>query len=180
MKERCTKIFCIGFHKTGTTSLGKALKILGYKVKGPFGIHDKDIHLNALTKAKKIIPKFDAFQDNPWPLLYQELDNLYPESKFILTIRNGNSWVKSQIKYFGKEQTEMRKWIYGYGSPVNNEQIYLDTYNRHNESVISYFKSRPKDILVMNLEKDFNWTILCDFLNVKNTPEFPFPYLNKS
>ena len=29
------KIFCIGFHKTGTKSLGLALGILGYKVTGP-------------------------------------------------------------------------------------------------------------------------------------------------
>ena len=28
------KVFCIGFHKTGTTSMRDALNILGYKVAG--------------------------------------------------------------------------------------------------------------------------------------------------
>lgn len=174
------KIFCIGFHKTGTTSLSKALKILGYKVKGPFGVRDKNIQKNALSKAKSFVPKFDAFQDNPWPILYKEMDNLYPESKFILTIRDNDSWIKSQIKYFGTAETEMRKWIYGFGSPVNNEQVYLETYKNHNKSVITYFKDRPNDILVMKLEQDFNWPTLCDFLNISDIPDSPFPYLNKS
>ena len=31
------KVFCIGFQKTGTTSLESALKILGYRVKSVFG-----------------------------------------------------------------------------------------------------------------------------------------------
>lgn len=174
------KIFCIGFHKTGTTSLGKALKILGYNVKGPFGVRDKDIANNALSIAKVLVPQFDAFQDNPWPILYKELDKTYPGSKFILTLRDSKSWIQSQINYFGKEETEMRNWIYGFGSPVSNEQVYLDTYNKHNESVLEYFKNRPKDILVMNLENNFSWSILCDFLNIKDIPDSPFPYLNRS
>lgn len=29
------KVFVVGFHKTGTSSLTKALEILGYKVAGP-------------------------------------------------------------------------------------------------------------------------------------------------
>ena len=38
-----TKVFCIGFHKTGTTSLETALTKLGYKVTGCFGTKDPDI-----------------------------------------------------------------------------------------------------------------------------------------
>lgn len=174
------KIFCIGFHKTGTTSLGKALKILGYKVKGPFGVYDKDIGKNALQKAKSYVSKFDAFQDNPWSIIYKELDEAFSKSKFILSIRDSNSWIKSQINYFGTAETEMRKWIYGFGSPVNHENIYIDRYENHNKSVLNHFKNRPDDILVMNLDHDFNWSTLCGFLNISDIPDSPFPYLNKS
>ncbi|MEE2776427.1 MAG: sulfotransferase [Acidobacteriota bacterium] len=30
-----TKVFGIGFHKTGTSSLGAALEVLGYRVRAP-------------------------------------------------------------------------------------------------------------------------------------------------
>jgi UDP-N-acetylmuramate-alanine ligase len=43
IEEMETKVFCIGFHKTGTTSLAVALKTLGYRVTGPNGVHDPDI-----------------------------------------------------------------------------------------------------------------------------------------
>ena len=41
------KIFGIGFHKTGTTSLAQALKMLGFSVTGPNGINDPNIADNA-------------------------------------------------------------------------------------------------------------------------------------
>ncbi len=35
-----TKVFCIGFHKTGTSSLAVALKTFGYRVTGPNGVNN--------------------------------------------------------------------------------------------------------------------------------------------
>jgi len=35
-----TKVFGIGFHKTATTSLAKALSYLGYRVTGPNWVYD--------------------------------------------------------------------------------------------------------------------------------------------
>lgn len=179
MKRFQGKIFCIGFHKTGTKSLADSLRQIGYKVKGRFGVHDLNIQQNVIPKAKKIIPKFDAFQDNPWPIIYQELDALVPGSKFILTVRNDDSWLKSVVNYFGAEETAMRQWIYGHGSPVNNEAIYLSTFQKHNESVSSYFKKRKSDLLIMDLEQGSGWNELCSFLNIVDVPEVHFPHKNK-
>ena len=69
-----TKVFCIGFHKTGTTSLETALTKLGYKVTGCFGTKDPDIANKVHEMAYAKVDKFDALQDNPWPILYRELD----------------------------------------------------------------------------------------------------------
>jgi hypothetical protein len=44
-----TKVFCVGFHKTGTTSLALALEILDYRVAGPTGINDPNIAKNVLS-----------------------------------------------------------------------------------------------------------------------------------
>ena len=66
-----TKVFCIGFHKPGTTSLGAALANLGYRVAGAAGISDPNIEKNVLPMAYDLVEKYDAFQDNPWPIIFK-------------------------------------------------------------------------------------------------------------
>jgi hypothetical protein len=174
-----TKIFCIGFHKTGTTSLDVALKNLGYRVTGPNGVDDPDIEKNVLDMAYELVEKYDAFQDNPWPIIYKQLDVKYPGSKFILTLRDPDSWIKSQVKQFGHKETPMRKWIYGVGYPEGNEDIYIKRFKQHNIEVQEYFKDRPEDLLVMDFSKGDGWEKLCPFLGV-DIPKISFPHANKS
>lgn len=174
-----TKVFCIGFHKTGTTSLTVALQTLGYIVTGPNGVSDPNIAKNVYSMADFLVMKYDAFQDNPWPIIYQELDRKYPNSKFILTIRNSENWIQSLVRYFGSNETPMRKWIYGVGCPEGNEEIYIKRFEKHNKEVIDYFKQRPNDLLVMNLAQGDGWEKLCSFLG-KDIPDLPFPHANKA
>jgi hypothetical protein len=42
-KSDRSKVFGIGFHKTGTSSLGRALSMLGYRVADVQGVWDQDI-----------------------------------------------------------------------------------------------------------------------------------------
>ncbi len=173
------KVFCIGFHKTGTTSMAVALEQLGYRVTGPNGVNDPDIEANVLSMAYDLVQQFDAFQDNPWPILYKELDAQFPGSKFILTLRSTDSWIKSQVNHFGTKETPMRKWIYGVGCPEGNEEIYIKRFNRHYEEVREYFKERPQDLLVLDMAKGDGWEKLCPFLGV-DIPANPFPHANKA
>jgi hypothetical protein len=174
-----TKVFCIGFHKTGTTSIAVALKKLGYRVTGPNGVNDPNIEHNALAMATRLATKYDAFQDNPWPLLYREMDKEFPGSKFILTTRDPDSWIVSQVRHFGRNETPMRKWIYGVGCPQGNEDIYIRRFTRHNEDVCSYFSDRPKDLLLLNLINGDGWDKLCPFLGVEIRDD-PFPHVKKA
>src|SRR5438309_7687244 len=112
-----TKVFGIGFHKTGTTSLAKALSYLGYRVTGPNGVNNPDITREVYNMAFDLAKRFDAFQDNPWPILYKELDERFPGSKFVLTVRSTSDWIKSVVNHFAEEETPMREWIYGVGRP---------------------------------------------------------------
>ena len=48
------EIFCIGFHKTGTSRLAVALERLGYRVTGPNGGHDPAIAVNVLPMARRL------------------------------------------------------------------------------------------------------------------------------
>ena len=169
------KVFCIGFHKTGTKSLRQALGTLGYRVTGPNGAQDPAIADHAVAMALSLATGHDGFSDNPWPLLYKELDATFPGSRFILTLRNERRWIESALRYFGTEETPMREWIYGVGTPLGNETAYLARYRRHNKAVLEYFQGRD-DLLVMDLERGDGWSELCAFLDVP-VPDQPFPHI---
>jgi len=172
-----TKIFCIGFHKTGTTSLATALKVLGYNVTGPNGVTDPHIAFNVHSMAEALVKQYEAFQDNPWPVIFKEIDTKYPKSKFILTLRDSETWIDSQVKHFGINETPMRKWIYGSGCPKGNEEIYVKRFEEHNKEVKQYFKNRPTDLLLLELAKGDGWEKLCPFLG-KSIPNESFPHAN--
>lgn len=173
-----SKIFVIGFQKTGTTSMGKALELLGYSVCGTIANSESSLE-TIRKKADSKLPLFDAFQDNPWCLLYKELDLRFPNSKFILTVRPTDKWIQSMVNHFGYTKSPMRNIIYGAGSPLGNEEQYINVYERHNNEVINYFKNRKKDCLVLKSGVDFSWSNLCPFLD-KDIPNCNFPYLNAS
>lgn len=173
------KVFCIGFHKTGTTSLAVALRMLGYRVTGPNGTKDPNIGEKVHAMADALVKKNDAFQDNPWPVLYGDMDKKYPGSKFILTMRSSESWIRSQVKDFGLRKTPMREWIYGVGCPEGNEDVFVARYERHNREVLEYFRDRPDDLLILDLPKGHGWKELCGFLGV-DIPDKPFPHANKA
>lgn len=172
------KIIGVGFQKTGTSSLDAALKELGYKVLGHRTDLAKDLFEGKIDKVLKITEDYDAMQDNPWALLYKELDKKYPGSKFILTIRNEEKWIKSVVNHFGTSNTEMRRWIYGVGHPEGNENLYLERYRAHNKEVKKYFENRQEDLLILEWEKGDGWEKLCSFLN-KPVPNKEFPHTNK-
>lgn len=175
------KVFGIGFHKTGTSSLKRALGQLGYKVTGPNNNHDPDIGDTYLDHARAISRKFDAFQDNPWPLVYREMDEMWPDAKFILTTRDPESWVSSLQRYFGESETPMRELIYGAGrgSPLGNEAHYIATMEAHRQAVLAHFEGRPGKLLVLDIVGGAGWAPLCDFLG-HPVPDSPFPHANNS
>lgn len=172
------KVFCIGFHKTGTKSLKLALQELGYTVAGPNFVTDHTIRRdNIAAKALEIADQYDAYQDDPWPLVYKEMDRQYPGSKFIITVREPVSWLRSARSYFGLRQNPIRRLMYGNGSFLGNDAIYLRRYMEHYEEVQRYFASRPGDLLVFDLVANPKWEPLCKFLGY-DVPNTPFPREN--
>lgn len=169
------KVFGIGFHKTGTTSLKRALRQLGYSVTGPDHVYDAKIAEKLHDITRKLSRKFDAFQDNPWPLVYREMDELYPDAKFILTFRSTEKWIASVTKHFGEEETPMRALIYGTdrAMPGGHADHYRSVYDAHNRDVRAYFADRPGKLLEMNFEQGSDWDDLCPFLG-HETPDTPF------
>lgn len=177
------KIFGIGFHKTGTKSLAAALGRLGYRVHGPGWTRDTDACMSIASlkqAAFAVIDEYDAFQDNPWPLLWQDLAQAYPDARFILTYRDSRAWFESARRYFGAEQTPMRALIYGAdaASPLGNEQLYIERFERHNQEVRGYFAGRD-NFLELDVSHAGAHGALCRFLGHPVTSD-PFPHLNQN
>jgi len=180
------KVFVIGFQKTGTTSMGAALEKLGYQLGGGFRVnHPRGVPIplpitqdKLANAARSFALRADAFEDNPWPIVFKEMDQAFPGSKFILTRRDPGSWIDSMKRHFGEHGNPMRTFIYGNGSPVGNETQYVCRYQRHIDEVMAHFVDRPDDLMILNLET-VEWADLCAFLD-KAVPEEPFPHRNKA
>ena len=180
--SRINKIFGVGNLKTGTTSLGSALTMLGFK-------HTHERRNQLLQKIKKgnldpvfrWVDRHDSFEDWPWPLLYKQLDERYPDSRFILTVRKDPKvWLKSMVSHAEKfGPTIGREMFFGFDSPLGHEDEYLERYLSHNQEVRDYFKDRPEQLLEVCWEEGDSWEKLCPFVG-KEIPSDPFPHLNSA
>jgi hypothetical protein len=189
--------FGIGFHKTGTTSLTEAFNRLGIPaIHHPYAMYAE--HRQGKTR-------FDAFGDKKFVsdgivyLIYPELDRAYPDAKFILTRRNPRDWVESVRTHFEKghapradlggvslwDRSDADRHVHGihemaYGRRDFNEAVFLERYERHNREAVDYFRDRPDDLLVMDIDRDgMDWKPLCDFVG-KEAPQEEFPHLRKT
>lgn len=165
--------------RTGTTTLGEILLILGYNVVATVPNLAEYLMKGDKEYVLRFAEKFDAFQDLPWIFLYKELDQKFPGSKFILTSRNEESWITSMVSHFGQTDTPMRRWAYGNGCPVGNEELYCNVFRKHYQEVKDYFKGREKDLLEINLSASSDWQPICQFLG-HPLPNKKFPHANKS
>ncbi|MDF9795518.1 hypothetical protein OKW21_000781 [Catalinimonas alkaloidigena] len=175
------KVFGIGLGKTGTSSLGRALKVLGYRHMNFRADLVLEYDKGNLQPIFEVADQYDSFEDFPWPLLYKELDRRYPGSKFVLTLRSDvNKWFKSIYDHAnrGAGTKKIRKITYGYEMPHHHEKEYIECYLKHKEDVLHHFADRKEDLLVMYIDQGDSWGKLCDFL-VKPVPNVPFPHANR-
>ena len=93
---------------------------------------------------------YDAFEDLPWALVYQDMARLYPDAKFILTVRvNEQDWLTSI-----RGHTARRKWIghdfvYGASRAEGHEESYLEAYRNHTSSVRSFFAAEGNEMRLL-------------------------------
>lgn len=176
------KVFGIGLSKTGTTSLAAALEILGYHTKDYPGV--ETYHPGDLSSLDAdLLESHDAFTDTPIPSLYPALDAAFPGSKFILTVRDMEGWLKSCRKQFTQKLADKqndahnRLFVELYGTAVFDEALFRAGYERFVQGVTEYFKDRPGDLLILDVTAGEGWEKLCPFLG-KSTPVQPFPKAN--
>jgi hypothetical protein len=179
-------------HKTGTTSLHHAFQILGLKSAhwqtAPWAKH---VWREATQNGRSpTLEKFYCVCDVPITILYRELDQAYPGSKFILTVRDEWAWLKSVANHWDPARNQYRwQWDHDvfthrlhnliYGRKDFDPTTMLNRYRQHNADVLEYFASRPQDLLVLDLDKGQGWPELCRFLEMP-APNVPYPHMLKT
>jgi len=178
-------------NKTGTKTLGMCFRILWFKniSWSPELLEDIKIKKD-FTRVFDIVSKNDSFEDMPFWLVYKELDQRFPDSKFILTVRKDKeTWLKSFIRHCDRnpvnDKTDIDHKIYkgrmlsfGYSTPKGHEKKFLEIYEKHIAEVRDYFADRPEKLLIVCWECGDQWEKICHFLN-KPIPNESFPWENK-
>ena len=188
-KKTDFKIFGLGLSKTGTSSLGDALNILGFPtIHYPFDSNTYN-ELRSGQYKLSILAQYAGIVDIPAAPFYAQWDHEYPGSKFILTVREIESWLRSVDKHW---ELMMKWWdnypdfknfhefisMAVYGCIKFNQGRFRFVYDLHLKNVVDYFLGRENDFLVMDICAGEGWEKLCKFLKVE-IPSVPFPHSNE-
>ncbi|MFM6247319.1 MAG: sulfotransferase family protein [Dolichospermum sp.] len=181
------KVFGLGLEKTGIKSLTKALQMLNINV---IQDHNDETTIEELRDGNyqlSLLNVCDGIIDITVAPYYAQLDTIYPDSKFILTVRDKESWLKSLEVQWNKEkefdnnlvpESKMNlkkiKRSVVYGTHHFNVEQLSQTYDLHYKNVTNYFKDRPQSLLIINIAQGDGWEQLCPFfdLPIRNDP-FP-------
>lgn len=186
-RQSSGKVIGVGLGRTGTTSLAAALDRLGFAT----------IHYPSSASGPELASGsafFDALENheaiaNGTGCPYQAIDTRYPGSKFILTIRDLTSWLRSKKDWaemdlenwdrFTPDQQSAKRYVneHVYGSFEFDADVWTKSYERHVASVMEHFQHRPADLLVLNIPAGDDWRQLCPFLGHSERDE-PFPRRN--
>lgn len=207
LPSRRNKVFCIGLNKTGTTSLEQALRDWGYKMGNQANAEHliKDYSNRSFKSIAKYCKNAEAFQDVPFsmPYLFIYLDQYFPNSKFILTVRDTpNQWYESMTKFHSKlfgngslpTQENLQNSSYRYKGYMLDwyealpkvkdhklmypKEIMLEIYNDHLTLAKNYFRGSNRFISI-NVAKESDYFRLAQFLK-KKTIYSGFPWENKT
>jgi hypothetical protein len=174
MHDNNNKIFVIGFNKTGTRTIHRF-----------FDKHNiKSIHWDQGKIARTIKSNFDLMQNNnncnvtllgeydkynvlcdmedieqdiyANEVYFKYLALAYPNSKFILNIRNIENWIQSRLKHQNKILGNYADYLckkYNLNILQLQEKWRRDFYT-HINNVTTFFSTIPNRLVVFDIEKD--------------------------
>ena len=202
-----THVFQLGIICAGSTSLCRALNILGIPSlhwEGPdpnYRQFETDLIPENIKSGRRLFYPYDeqftGFLDFNGHHFYRTLYEMYPESKFIYTYREYNPWFQSAVR-LSQNRWRTGEPVYIGGGPsrvgmVNSNigqdmpevelelrKKDLQDYYLQNHQIPMFFKDNPR-FLEMRICDGNNdgWGKLCGFLG-KDIPDVDFPKLKSN
>ena len=195
-----SKIFVLGYNKSGTISLSQSLQILGYSVLHTGSNNFMETLMkfsNNLELGMGIldgIDKYDCYLDYPTyePTVFSHIVDEYPDAKYISLTKNLDDYVDSALRAKVRDIKNGNKNTWNWLG-VGDEEVFRNYPEYQKEWVKrrTTFKHKSnlkhlsnlgntENILHMNICDDGDgWRELCKFLN-KEIPNIEFPYENKN
>lgn len=194
------KVIGAGFGRTGTLSVKAALEALGfgpcYHMTEVFR-HPEHIAIWRAAQAgeavdwEQVFTGYAATVDWPACAFYEQLLQVYPEAKVLLTVRDPERWYDSVRETIYVTSTARRGQEGGpgpqFGAMINaiiwqgafhgafeDRQAAIAAFERHNQAVQERV---PQGRLLVYDVKE-GWEPLCRFLDVPIPVGQPFPHLN--
>ena len=176
------KIFDISFPRCGTTSTSMFLGALGFKAcKSDLALFYSFIKNEPLDWSN--VDKNDAFGDVPFciPTIFLTAVTKYPDSKFILTVRPVDDWLRSIEGLLNVNNLQNR---FSMADALSN----LAIYGRHTfekeffklkfysmvELVQQAFSKCPERLLITNLYAQNLGDVIMDFVGIHKDVVFPW------
>jgi hypothetical protein len=181
------KIFNVSLHRSATKSVHafckgvgglKSLHWLGTEWESEY----KDLSREQV--AEKFINSksdFDVCSDIPVPSIYDILDNEYPDSKFLLILRDPGDWIKSIKKHIGtRSLNPLEALQYSFLCDKNisslcqlSDKELRNVYGLHTHKIKKYFSDTPGKLAVVNLKSESFSEDVKNFLEIESNEKIP-------
>tara|TARA_Y100001968_G_scaffold125472_1_gene114463 strand:- start:7136 stop:7915 length:780 start_codon:yes stop_codon:yes gene_type:complete len=158
-QKKWNKVFCIGTHKTGTTTLNLIFYLIGFDCAPQHEIEistTEQVQYGIYRELFNKVNAYDFFQDSPFAegSTYVALDAYFPQSKFILTYRDPENWFDSMIKF---DQRNLNTKNINQSDIENYGYLREDYMIKHKEYIyLSEIDEKN------NFNVKYNWNLLYD------------------
>lgn len=170
-KKTEAKIFVVGYNKTGTTSVGKALQKLGYRHSSFNEFVWRELYNKGnIDGVINYTKRFESFDDLPWlkedllPILFET----FPNSRYIYLQRDEASWKRS-YKDWNK---------YHHNNDVDENKAW-EAYCQHKKFISEFFKVKVpnQNSITLEVKDPKGFEKLAGFLG-REVPQPNFPREN--
>jgi hypothetical protein len=193
------EIIGAGLGRTGTSSLRRALGMLGwptFHMVDLFGVPERVSHFIDAEAGRPVdwpamFDGFTAAVDYPAALYWRQLMAAYPDAKVLLSVRPADAWYRSTRGTIyesgrrrvasGKEATPLQQyvrdavWNGQFGGRFEEPEHAMAVFEQHNAAVIAAVP--PERLLVY--EVGSGWEPICAFFGL-DVPSEPYPHANSS
>lgn len=141
------KIFVIGFNKTASTTFHHLFLKVGLD-----SHHSTDWEKNDAINIAQCFSDGDAHIKETHPINFKKLEARYPESLFILNVRELESWLLSRAKHGMWVMKENS--IFNWPPTIEEYQSWISKRIYHHNNVLNYFKDKSEKLLIVNTDNN--------------------------
>ena len=192
------QVIGVGFGRTGTLSLKRALELLGVGRCYHFIEMTRSGHVGRWLRVARgeapdwtsLFSGYGATTDWPAAHYYRELAAAFPDARFVLTVRDAGSWYRSMATTLERLRELVPAWVPGLRgfAELTDRIIWNGTFDGRfadRDHAIACFEAHsaavcatlpPARLLVFDVRE--GWPPLCAFLDLAAPPDTPFPHVN--